>query len=387
MDNIYLKTSFLCDCGTQHTFSSRILDNFSCLETIKPSGTNILFIGDCIDTKKTLNKRFRVTTLLDNTGKEDIRLVVGQGEKANHAKYIAKKLGLECIIIGSGAFLNQSIICHKDGFFQAIATPPHFILPHEDKNATDLSDNFALAALSILSIFEWHLTNNQKVCPVIFKEAQNITRDLIAVASKTGLASSSVLKESVLDANLKLAIIHEYLNPSPHINGAIQTAAALSRLFFVERNTNIERLFSRALIVSPVIIKAYEAFLSDGIGATYAPPNNSLRIEKLVDFFGIKEATALKAMPPYLKRVELEKQDYLLKLYRAEYLDFIKGIKALMNEALFLFFKLLPDGGFEYREWADSLELGLSIGLGSDILKGATLLSMMRDKGALDELI
>ncbi|MCL2556416.1 MAG: hypothetical protein FWE03_05320 [Firmicutes bacterium] len=388
MDDFYIKKSFACDCGITHSFDSILIDNITSIENIKPNGTRALFIGECDDLKKKLSKNFRLTTLSEGKNYEDIRLVIGHASGTNLAKYIAKMMRLECIIIGSGEYLSSCLIHQKNGGYKLIKTPPHYIIAEHSSNEIDIANSFAFAVLSILSIFEYFITKNQNVCPIIFNNALNVSKDLIHTVKKSYIRGSAALKEAVIDANLKLAIINGYLGNEfcLSLNGAVQGAAALSQYFIYQHGQKIDRIFSSALVLAPAVIKAYAAFLEKKIDHC-PPPDNALRIEKLVDYFGIKEATAAKMMSPYLNRLDLEKQDYLIGLFRQDYLKLIKEIDSLINEALFLFFKLLPDGGFMYREYADSLEIGLCMGIGADLLKGETLLKIMRDKGVLDEVL
>jgi|GEM_PF-3195843 len=394
MDNFWSNKNIECDCGKRHSFLSSVLgdDIAAALEKVKPSGTHALFAGEDEEIISMAAKRFRLSMLndKDTKSKEDIRLVIGQGGGINHAKYIAKKMNLECVIIGSGDFLTSSIIQKPSKECFLVNTPPHHIIVSQKDNTVDLANNFAMAALSILGLFEYFIINDQKVCPLVFEKAAGITKDLISVADKTQLASSMKLKEAIIDANVRFALVNEYLyggmSGCLSLNGAIQSAAALSQMFFHDRNERIERLPSAALVLSGAVIKAYEAFLAQKLDYC-PPPDNALRIERLVDFSGMNEATAIGLMPPYLGRAELDKRDYGLEIYRDGYLRMLGEARGLLDEALHLFFKLLPCGGFEYKEYANSIEVCMSIGLGPDILKGNTLLSIMRDKGVLEGFI
>ena len=399
----YLKKHLECECGETHSSLLVVLDDINDIEKIKPIGTHILFAGDCEEVKKAVAKKFRISTIVSTTNHqqsnsnhqspftnhpEDIRLIIGQGSKINYAKYIAKMMGLECIIIGVGDFLSSSVIQNNNGGFNLIKTPPHYIVPSIKDDTLSLSNSFAIATLSVLSMFEYYVVQNQKVCPLIFEKAMSISRDLISTASKTTLVTSPKLKEAILDANLKLAIINEYIGGSTclSINGAVQTAAVFSRLSFCDSELKIDKLHSSALVLSGAVVRAYEAFLNKKI-AHCPPPNNALRVEKLMEHLKIKETAAIKLVPQYVGRLELEKQNYNLELFRNGYLRIIREIKDLLGEAVHLFFRLLPDGGFEYREYADSLEVGLCLGLGADVLRGRTLLSIMRDNGVLDGVL
>jgi len=467
MDNFYLKRNFLCECGQTHTFDSVVLEGIGDIESIKPRGTHVLYVGECDKVQRDLAKRFRLSKIGENqlsstthqhlhspmseshlrgthsailshskdahikspsaggeleagflppsarqsnanhqlsaanhsappiashqpppANTEDIRLVVGQGNGINYAKYIAKMMNLECVIIGSGEFFLSSIIQNKSGEFNLIKTPPHYIVPHIGEHALDLCHSFAAAVLCSLSMLDYYITQDQKVCPQIFEKAMSISKDLIGTASKTNLVTSPILKEAILDANLKLAILNEYVGIEHclSMNGALQATAALFQIFKHDKWKKITSLHSGALVLSGAVIKTYEAFLEKNIEHC-PPPDNALRIEKMCFHLGIKEAKAIRMMPEYIQRIEIERRDYMLELFRHKHLGMISSIRKLLGEALYLFFGMLPDGGFEYKDYADSLEVGLCLGLGADVLKGRTLLSMMRDKGVLEKML
>jgi len=379
---------------------------------------------------------------------EDVRLVIGQGRGVPYAKYIAKNLGIKLAIVGLADFSPYALVT-SDGFTELIRSPQPYIVLGTEPDEETLASCFAYCALTALSLFEWEFSSGAETCPAVFFEALRAVEGLVDTVKRRA-RQSAVVREAVLDCCLRLGVLSGVLDaPRLSINGAVQTAAVLRRLFLVESGgadnldcedadelrdfladecaaglgfdsapakvpeggafvkhagkggkpasgardgrtsgglSGADDFLGSALVLGSAVARSYAAFLARPIGFS-CPPDNILRTDRLSSFLGITETRAVKMRVAYRTRAEDERADYILGLNRNALLCRITSVIRLLDESVFLFFKLLPDGGFRFKNYADSLEVSLSLGLGADVLPFDTLLKAMRDKGVLDKFI
>ena len=464
-------------------------DALSALVKVMPEGTHALLISDDENLRKRLNRIYRITTLssiaaqsganggqackdaatgaatgavndgvgggavspcsadyFDKQGKsrdggdaaviqsrgrtrkvrklEDIRLVIAEGKGVPQAKYIAEQISAKLAVLGAADYSPFAFIQRSGFTVLHSGAQPHIILGTEPSEDV-LANCFAFCALTALSLFEWEFASGAGTCPVVYIEAFKAVAALVRTV-KRRTRQSAVVKEAVLDCCLRLGVLSGALGQARlSVNGAVQTAAALRRLFFVENcgdagsfadlgggdagavsesegtmnclagsgagglssgERETADFTGSALVLSPIVARSYAAFLSRPIGYS-PPPDNIMRADRLNNFFGVRETRAIRKLAAYRSRADEERAEHMLNLNRKSLLRRIETVIRLLDEAVLLYFKLLPDGGYRFKNYADSLDISLSLGLGADILPFDTMLKAMRDKGVLDNLV
>jgi len=406
-----------CSCLLSHGYKKEtVLAAGFEITNFMPSGVKALFLSDNQTLKEKLSRFYKlhIPDEFDTAGvffrilkkflkksdiPEDIRLVISEGGYNTLGKYAAAEIakrgaGTKHLMCGGGNLSRFDFVQSANGF-DLKKFPKCTVL--EDFEGIDPPSGFAFVINMYLALFDWDIaallfgggggnvrrSGGSPVCGYVFSEAQKTVHNLLE-AVRIHPKRSARLKKEIFSACLSVAALIETAGASLLQSGAIQAAAAFSMLLTHERRKNID-LFDAAFLLSPVVARAYAAFLESPPFSF--PPDNSLHAARLTEYLGVNEFESAGMPPPYLKIREIELADYRLQVYQDEFLRHIYDVIRVINEAYPVYFKLFDDDGFWLKDFLSLPDVSLSLALGADVLHGDTLLHYIRGRGLLDRYL
>lgn len=376
------------------------------LARFAPEGAKVLLIADggfaaAERVRRALSEKYRVSAVPPaRTVKavtaikpdEDCKLVVsaGGGGAADAGKFVATAAGVPHAAVmlsqASGGILTETAVLTGSGGADETyrVRPPEMIaldyslLPDGDGNAA----GFGEVCSRLTSLFD------MRVCgllggPTVEREIERETAALVASlisAAAEGRADKAEIARHVLALSV-LAGKDRSL-----YGGGDERAAAAVRIYKRARGEKLRLHGESALTFALATIRTYIAFLC------YLPepirvPDNNLRIGAMRRMLGLDLFCAADGVETVMPAAELEEKMYVLGVYRRALIGRAAAYEKAMNFALGRQKTLYKDAGFGYNKYVAPSALGYGLSLAPEMHGRPTLLSLVKQTGALDRLL
>ncbi|MCL2797073.1 MAG: iron-containing alcohol dehydrogenase [Firmicutes bacterium] len=424
----YAGASFQCGCGVCHTVATQsvVFGPSPSLETffapLLPSLGVVTVISDAQirdKTERAFEKRlsragYRVHTHTLETGSpasletaakvivpEEAFLVAGAGggTVADLTKYVAAAKKLPCaLILTSPAALGSltpSAMLHSDGGVEEIYKTPPFSGVFCDMDfLTDLPPALIPAAFGELaakavSLFDYkfaHLIAGERFCPHLYELGFAAIDETLARFRDRVLGekeAAAILAES----SLRFSALGQLTGNSRLFCGGEAQAAHALRLLFKHEQRPLKLRGETEFLLSRIVLEVYKNFLARPANFFVPPPSNARRAEKITEYLGVPEKTAIGKMRAIPSPEKLKLFSYRLNEYRDELYEAVCLNAVRLNRAWRVFKRLYPDDGFGLVNYIEPPDAALALALAPDLKEKFTLLSFMKDAGLLDEHI
>lgn len=417
-----------CRCGRTHTvrtadilFGSGVLaDVGKAAQRIVPVGVRVLLVTDEAADKAAADRAERLMSragyrvrkhiiaplaTIENAdpsiADEDTKLVVGAGggSVCDVAKYLGEALKIPVMIIATlpttAGWLAPSAALTCEGFIELYkVAPPRAVLLDTDTLIGLPSETLACGFGEIMSraaaLFDWRfasLITGEKYCSYLAEQATAVmdaALERLSGVERGGRDIPAILAE----LNLRLSAVVQMTDNSRLLcGGDTQILHALTMLARHE-DRQLRLQGETSFLLSGILLRVYRFALSHIADAGFlAPPDNNLRIEKLVEYFGVTEARAAVKVQPYLRPETMRLYEYKLKEYRGELLSLLDVYEKKLDAARKIFRRLYDDDGYALLNYLGSDEVALSMGLAPDVREKFTMLTYLKHTGFLEKYI
>ncbi len=409
-----------CSCGKRHKLDTAFFlgagaeeNILSAMNVIAPAGCGVVLVrergyevedlkrllrrGGYLVHEREVSRGDGFAVLEGETVGDGVRVVlgVGGGYVCDCAKYIAAFASLKCGMVvrvhSSASFLVPSASIDGGGMPRLFKTDaPKFVLC-DTARLQKASGNinaalFGEIASRLVALYDWRfssLVRGEKICDEIYDAALGEIDGLLAALR--GIGRGAETAGILFESGLKLSALAALEDSSRLFCGG-DTACALALEMLMkheERKSRLrgenELLFSMLLL--DIYPKIFEARKQDGF---LPPPDNNMRLEKLVEYLGANERAAANSITPYLPEKVMALCDYRIGEYEDELKSELKKFSTRLKAAYKIFRRLYSDDGFSLRGYLDVSETQLCLALAPEMTGKYGALTHLKNMGVTD---
>ncbi|MCI9031471.1 MAG: iron-containing alcohol dehydrogenase [Clostridia bacterium] len=409
-----------CSCGKKHRLDSAFFlgagaeeNILAAMSVIAPSGCGVVLVRErgyeVEDLKRLLRRggypvherevsRGDGFAVLENeTIGDGVRAVlgVGGGFVCDCAKYIAAFARLRCGMVvrsySSASFLVPSASIDGGGMPRLFKTdPPKFILC--DTSRLGKSAGSANAALfgeiasRLIALYDWRfssLVRGEKICEEVYEAALGEIDGVLA--SLRGSGRNAETAGILFESGLKLSALAAIDDSSRLFSGG-DTACSLALEMLMRHEERKGRLRGENELLFSVLLldiypKVFEARKQEGF---LPPPDNNMRLEKLVEYLGANERAAANSLTPYLPEKVMALCDYRIGEYEDELKSELLKFSTRLRAAYKIFRRLYADDGFSLRGYLDVSDAQLCLALAPEMTGKYGALTHLKNMGITD---
>lgn len=325
-------------------------------------------------------------------------IAVGGGRVFDMVKYAAVKLKLPVVGImtslSSDAYLSPFSMLYNKGFKEIYVVKPPVGLVADTNVITGGGEALCAAGYGLIlskktALFDWAFSarlTGEKYCPDIAEQADSCIAEAVKL-SEGLMAEDKAAAAGLCEILLRLSLLSQALKSSRLSNGGeTHLCHALEGMLNAENKQ--KRLYGENLFLSAVFLsKVYRAFLKAELTDFIAPPDLSMRAEKLAALLKTSEAAALARIKPYMPEESAELFKHKFKEYRADFLREALKTEQTLGEAQKVFNRLYSDAGFWMKNYLHEQDYKEAFALAPDLREKYTALTYMRDLGLLDRYL
>jgi len=418
----------LCDCGATHSFNTQRVSLYSgaieeleeLMVDILPPLSKVLIISDDknVDSgivrqaeKILIKQKYRVslytfdTDLLGTTAEADLvevgettKFIIGIGgsEICDITKYVSAKENLESAFIitcptacvrslAPSALLDFGELeeIFKTPVFKFMLCDTYFLKVETDTKLAGAFGELFSKFIALLDYNVAHFVAKEPFCKEILRQGFLILDDGLKLLERKGKMDSV----EIANIALKFSALTQLSGNSRLFSGGESQSAHALRILLAREERKILNRGEAEFILARALACIYQRFLGTRTRFFTPPPDNNMRLERIEEFLGIDEKSAIKKIRPVLEAKKGEIQSYRLNENREELFSVASLNATRFKKSLKIFKGIYEDDGFWLGTALDSSDTALSISLGPDLKDKFTLLSHMKDMGLLDEYI
>ncbi len=255
---------------------------------------------------------------------------------------------------------------------------------------SSLGGGIGVLASRLVALWDWnfaHIFNNENGDYELMQAAFSVLNSFSHNADGILRKDMKALLEMV-QAQLKLSAITQ-LSKSPRMSGGGEESAFnVLEMFFIKENKSLRARGENLFLCAKIILRAYKAWLSSlKVNQFLCPPDNTLRLEKLTDYMGLSELTALKKIYMIDNFEQWEIMQYKWDEYRQDLRQKLEQYCMCFENLERVFKRIYSDAAFWITKYLTESDIMLMLGLAPDTSPKFTMLSFVKMTGALDRYL
>lgn len=409
-----------CECGSKHKLDTLFFVGSGAEESVTdfmsplaPPGCGVVLVKETERDTDELSRKLRragytvyereltrgdgYVALEREKPKDSVRAVlgVGGGFTADCAKYISAFSSLPCGIVvrthASPSFLVPSAAIDGGGVPRLFKTgAPKVVVCDTERLPSAGNINaaaFGEIASRLIALYDWKFAatvRGEKLCEKIYDAALGEVDSLLRALRVTTRRNKEI-STLLLESGLKVSALAALEGTSRLYSGG-DTACTLAFEMLMKYEGGRSKLWGEneflfSMLLSDIYPKVFDARNKVGF---LPPPDNNMRLEKLVEYLGIDERVAAASVTPYLTEKVSALCDYRLGEYEDELKGELEMLSYRLNEAYRIFRRLYSDDGFSLRGYLGVGEARISIALAPEMRNKYTALTHLKNMGVLD---
>lgn len=404
------RLEYVCGCGKTHSFCAPVIVTENAVDEIckcLSSGHVLVITADDVDDttpraleRELVRRGYRVDVLSVlpfssvwnvNDIEDDVRMIIAYGGSSlvEFCKVIAMRLDVKLVAFPMG-FDYDVVLSDEAGvkvegkLVRVSAKRPDLVVIDYDGLTRAGEDVLASAYGRVLSklvtAYDYYFSGRVLGSHFCADIMNAVLRAVTRVIKLEGDVRSSYGVRLLSDTALRLAIFGQIAgNP---VGGEYQLAVTLERYLAVR--TRDKRLFGENLFICAVAVSGlYRTFLKSAPFALTVPPSRCRSVVGMRRLLMLPDTYSLSFIRGYdaVRAVD----EFKLRLFREELLDMAEKIYLLCVEGTSIMRRVYSDAGFFMKYYLGSDELLELTFVAPDYASAPTLLTYVKDTGALEK--